>query len=267
MAMWPNHRYGRRLLGAVALTLLVVPGLAACGGASDRKVPTPSGAAAAATAQPQPVQHLHTSATVFGINAMANATDLGIVGTVVSAGKPYWTTFTAPSGITVPKLIQDVQVRTDKVVIDSHRALSLDTDKPVVSNYPQAVAGEVLAVAAEQQGHALTTPSGATIKQDEMAGPFAAGEQVVLLLQRYVDFPGPSGSRRPALTLLDGWQGHWTVKGQTAQGVDPARSAPLQALVDRLQEEWAAGKNIDRDTGTQENVLARDNNGGGGNKP
>jgi hypothetical protein len=67
--------------------------------------------------------------------------------------------------------------------------------------------------------------------------------------------------------LLDGWQGHWKVKGQQAEGVDPGRSAPLEALIDRLHEERAAGRNADRDTGTQENVLARDSNGGGGNKP
>ncbi|MDQ1436616.1 MAG: hypothetical protein QOK43_245 [Acidimicrobiaceae bacterium] len=193
-----------------------------------------------------------------GVNALACTTQLAVVATVTSVQAPYKTTYTLARDPQTPetsveKLIQDVDVRVERVAFDNSSATPPCGGRPgpVVS----ASVGQSLSIAAEQEGDAVQAASGGVIAENQRSGSFAAGDRVFLLLRQFDRFPGPNGSTRRALTLVSGWQGHWTVNGVMAANAD-GRQAPLEGLIQRLKQEQAKGRHPENDPGTETNPAA-----------
>ncbi|HZQ27135.1 MAG TPA: hypothetical protein VFA94_05495 [Acidimicrobiales bacterium] len=225
----------------------------ASNGASDGAT---ANAAAHAKTAPEAVHSIGATSRNFGINALANSSDLAVVATVTDAGALYRTTYPSLDGkYTVPKLMQDVTLHVDQILFDAPTATA-PTGDPTAWSGPMAHTGQSLAIAVEQQGDSVTTPSGYTVQADQLSGPFVNGQQVFLLLRRFLRFPGPNGATRTAVTINTGWQGHWLVQGPLAVNIDAGRNAPLVALQKRVLDERSAGRHPERDAGTEENPIA-----------
>jgi hypothetical protein len=242
-----NHR-GARLGVCIALAAVAV--LGACGDSSSGE--NAADRASPPTSRDVPAASADDSVLLDGVNALANASHVAAVATVIDVGAPYDTTFTS-GDIKVAKVLQEVTVRLDRVVYDSGMARSTKGEDVRWSG-PAAETGQTVVLSVDQTGEAVTLHNGAVIAEDKRAGTFTKGENMLVLLRRYIGFPGPTGTTRDAYTVLDGWQGHWTIEagGATAKNVD-GRKVALEAFIKRLQDERTVGRHAERDRGTYDN--------------
>jgi hypothetical protein len=257
--MHAHHRTRRAATGAVLVAVALAAGACGAGANHPAVAQGPSKGTSPTTAQA--MQPIGSTSRNFGINALANSSDLAVVATVADAGALYRTMYASVDGrTTVPKLLQDVTLHVDQVVFDAPTAMASSGDRTTWSGPPTRV-GDSLVVAVEQEGESVTTPSGYTVSADQLSGPFINGQQVFLLLRRYLRFAGPNNSIRTIPTLNTGWQGHWEVKGPMAVSIDPGRTVPLAGLQKRVLDERTAGRHSERDPGTEENPLAPNTSG------
>jgi hypothetical protein len=256
MTNGPERMKANMRAGAFVGVMLISIITAACGRSGHISAGS-SSATAPTTLKPNPVP-IRTDDTIglFGVNWQATASDGAVTATVTAVGEPMHTTYTTRDNTVVAKVIQDVTVTVNQVIFDSTMAMAATDKSSPWTGAPLAVAQSIV-VSADQTGEAVDIPGRATIKKDQRTGPFAVGDNVLLLLQRFYGFPGPNGTTRTAYTVLDGWQGHWIIDqgGATAHNPDGRRVA-VQAYIQRLRSERQIGRHPERDPGTTDDPTA-----------
>jgi hypothetical protein len=197
-------------------------------------------AAAPESAVGQGGTNADTSSSFQGINTLVHFTDEALIGTVVSIGAPEaydWPPDYPPE--------ERGRWTTQDVTVTVEQVLFKNPDVPDTG---------VITLAASAESDTQTTPCGHAISAQDRSGGLAVGARV-LLLTRYGDKgPGPHG---PRPVWLGGWSLTWRIEGDRAVSVDPERTAPLQALVHRIQLERRLGSVPARNPGTEDRVLAR----------
>jgi hypothetical protein len=248
--MTTTTRKTRLLVVVAGIAALAVTGTA-CGGGSSAaaRKPAASTTATAPTTVPTPV--VADSLYGFqGINFLANEANLGVIGTVTAISRSTLYMFPLPHEDGYPqqygqKQTHDVTILVQRVIFDSPDAT--------------ATVGQPLTITVEDGDEDVTTPSGVAIPKADLPGHYEVGAKVLALLIHVPKFPAPNGTR-DTFVSAEGYQGNWTVAGDTAKNANPKRSVPLEALIGRIIAERKSGRNPNRDAGTQENPLANPSN-------
>lgn len=201
-----------------------------CGTASvDDAQPAPEAAV------PNPLQDpegelLFASET---INSLATKAQVGILGKVVEVSPVRWNiedgakweATSKDSAIPVP--YRDVKIEVSDVVFRAD-----------FETQPGAILDVRLRGDGTDTGAAVGIVPG--LRYNRSGGDAAVGD-AVLLLAHEGDFPMREGHSERVLLPVNGFQGLWTVRGESVDNVDPMRRVPLQALLDRIADERERG--------------------------
>lgn len=236
-------------LGMVSAIALV---FSACGNGAD----------GSSTGQASRPKGQHSTVVLRGINSLANASDVGVVGSIVEVKTPDTFDYTVPHDANSPGV--SVKQRTRDVVLAVEQVAFANANPAL----PLLTAGQRMTVTVKGDDEDLVTPCGQTVKAEEQNGRLASGERVLMLLQYHQQAPGPKGPRSVWMPTW-AWQTVWNISGATAKSASALRNAPLVALLERLQQERdipnrgapnpdRSGGYVgrpDRDPGTEENPL------------
>lgn len=228
----------------IALALLAGCGDGTTRGAeptgSDVVDPTPDCSASADSSfwyEPDDRKAVAWDALYVGVNALANATSAGVVVEVTAVSEPVWTGVACVTDERNGKVVPatpfyyrtvDARVRT---VLYADDAVG-----PLHAN--DAIQVRVLGTG--EPGGGPVGGLGIAITQDEIGGMVAAGDTVLVMLNE-VDHPTPTGAPDRVLTPMGNYLGLWTIEEGMAVNRDPGRTVKFASLVERIEDERAAG--------------------------
>ncbi len=193
-----------------------------------------------------------------GINMLVQTSDAGFVGVITEIGPVRWNTTSGKRWTSAPKGTPMFPLRPASVRIE--RSLFGPVSK-----------GEVITVFLWGSGNPNSTNEGPEITDAAMGkrypasmstGTLAVGDSIIGLVRTFSPVAVDPNGGAPVV-IGKGWgfngayQGVWTAVGTDAVSFNPKRSAPFDELVNRIIEERAAGRVIERDAGTSVNPLGK----------
>lgn len=225
-----------RGIAAAAVVAAVLSG--AC--ASSGRPSAATGEQAASAPQDTPAK-MQPAFLTFGWNRLISMSQAGVVATVIDVGPVRWNSldgkeWVSPNPSQPARKYRDVRLRIKEAVFSSP-ALQLAAGQEVT----------IRSLYAADDGTKIEeVEPGVRVPSNKVDGELVAGNDAVLLLAVWPDFPTQIG-KESVTQIVGGWQGNWSVNGDQAENVAPRRSMALQSLIARFLDERAAGRQPSRD--------------------
>jgi hypothetical protein len=194
------------------------------------------------------------SIALLGMNALAASSAAALVGEVENVTEPRWNS--KDRGPWCPPLDNPFRAFV-------YRDVTIKVTQPIFTSGDlearpgQTVTFRTLGDGTDGGRVSVTLPDGTTIYRNQPDGRFDVGQEVLVMLAPWADFPTANGPES-VYSVVNGWQGRWTIDRQhdLAKNIQAVRTVPFSRLVDRITRERNMGRAAERDEASKNDPLA-----------